>query len=94
MALTELKETRFAKLSLSGVADFEGAFDGPEDAERGVDRPEVSFCLTLGNKRPEFIGGGLRVSLEELGVQLKPFRSSMIVVLCEVAVGKCLEGSN
>lgn len=40
--LDGLKETRFAKLSFAGVGDLEGGIEGPEEAERGVDRLEVS----------------------------------------------------
>jgi hypothetical protein len=89
--LDKLKDTRLAKLSLSGVADLEGGTEAPEEAERGVDRPEISFRLTLGNKRPELMGGGFRGSLDELEVQFKPLRSSMAIVKL-IVMGSCLGG--
>ena len=81
LAFDEPNDTRFAKLSPLGVAGFEGGFDGPEEAERGVDRPEVLLGLAVGNRKLEFIGGGFLVSFGELELQLRPFKSS-IVNLC------------
>jgi hypothetical protein len=91
LGFEEPKDTRFAKLSPLGVAGFDGGFDGPEEAERGVDRPEALLRITVGKRELELIGGALRGSLEGLEFQLRPFRSS-IVYACQQVVAKCLRG--
>lgn len=93
-ALAALKETRFAKLSLSGVADFDGGLEGPEDADNGVDRPDSSLRRTFWNKEPELMGGGLRASLlDEVDAQFRPLKSS-IVIGCEESMGLGLDAWN
>ena len=78
LALDDPNDTKLAKLSLLGVAGFDGGFEGPEEAERGVDRPEVLLRIPDAGKSPELIGGGLRVLSEGLEFQLRPFRSSIV----------------
>ena len=74
----ELKDTRFAKLSPVDVAGFAGELERFEAADNGVDRPEAPFDRTFGNMKPEPIGGGLFAGAFESGVQLNPFKSSMV----------------
>jgi hypothetical protein len=78
LGLEEPNETRFAKLSPAGVADLEGAFERPEEVDRGVVRPELSLRRTSGNSVLELMGGGFLGSLDELGVKLRPLRSSIV----------------
>jgi hypothetical protein len=84
------KDTRLAKLSPLGVVGFDGGFEGPEEVERGVDRPEASLRLTEGKRRPEFIGGGFRLSFVVLKFQLRPFKSSIVNVSI-VVMTRCVD---
>lgn len=87
LGLEEPNETRFAKLSPAGVAGFEGVFERPEEVDRGVVRPELSLRRTSENSVPELMGGGFLGSLDELGVKLRPLRSSMVrLKFCSVKI--------
>jgi hypothetical protein len=77
-AADELKDTKFAKLSPVDVGGLEGELDRFEAADIGVDLPEAPLDLTLGNMKPEPMGGGLLAGTLELDDQLSPFRSSML----------------
>ena len=72
-------ETKFAKLSPAGVGvvGLDGVLERPEEVDNGVERPELSLRRTSGNSRPELMGGGFLGSLDELGVQLNPLKSSI-----------------
>lgn len=87
-----LEDTRLAKLSLAGVAGFEGALKGwlaprlaprpegwAESVERGVDRPEswgVGLWRKGGRAAGEFVAGFLAG-----WDQSRPAKSSIVVVL-------------
>jgi hypothetical protein len=79
-AADELKDTKFAKLSPVDVdvGGLDGELDRFEAADIGVDLPEAPLGLTLGNMKPEPMGGGLLAGALELDDQLSPFRSSML----------------
>lgn len=77
-AADELKDTKFAKLSPVDVGGLDGELDRFEAADIGVDLPEAPLDLTLGNMKPEPMGGGLLAGALELDDQLSPFRSSML----------------
>jgi hypothetical protein len=77
-AAEELNETKFAKLSPAEAGGFDGELDRFEAADIGVDLPEAPLGRTLGNIKPELMGGGLLVGALDLLDQLSPFRSSML----------------
>jgi hypothetical protein len=77
LAADELKDTKFAKLSPVDVGGLDGELDRFEAADIGVELPEAPLGRTLGNMKPEPMGGGLLAGAFELDDQLSPFRSSM-----------------
>lgn len=81
LGLEEPNETKFAKLSPAGVVVLEEVLERPEEVDRGVDRPELSLRRMSENNEVELIGGGFLGSLDGVGVQLSPLRSSMVGVI-------------
>lgn len=70
-------ETKLAKLSLAGVAGFDGGRDVVTLADCGVDLPDVGDGRMLEKSEPELMGGGFCVPLG-LEVQSRPVKSSMV----------------
>ena len=72
------KDTKLAKLSLAGVAGFDGGLEEcPVDDGGGVGRAWIEGTRIV-VINPEFGGGGLLLGSLELGVQLRPARSSIV----------------
>jgi hypothetical protein len=77
LLLEDPKETKLAKLSLAGVAGFDGGVEEcPFDDGGGVGRAWTDGTRIVFIK-PELMGGGFLLASLELGVQLRPARSSI-----------------